>query len=124
MTERRREQEIFDAAYRGLAAQGFMQSKASDENGCAYRGDGGKKCAVGHLIPDDKYKEELEGCAADDANVMVAAGLSSSYGKLALDIQGAHDGPDQKFYVSPDQMKDRLAAVAARHSLTVPQVQA
>jgi hypothetical protein len=28
--------------------------------GCAYRGDGGMMCAVGCLIPDDKYHKNME----------------------------------------------------------------
>jgi hypothetical protein len=30
---------------------------------CAYRGDNGMKCAIGCLIPDDKYKRTFEGHA-------------------------------------------------------------
>ena len=29
--------------------------------GCLYRGPNGTKCAVGALIPDELYKEEIEG---------------------------------------------------------------
>ena len=28
---------------------------------CAYRGDGGSKCAVGHILPDEVYNEVFEG---------------------------------------------------------------
>lgn len=30
--------------------------------GCAYRGNNGKKCAAGLLIPDEKYEPEFETC--------------------------------------------------------------
>ncbi|MBY5553747.1 hypothetical protein HFO57_09085 [Rhizobium leguminosarum] len=123
MSERRTRQEIFDAAYLGLAAQGFTQSK-SDQFGCAYRGAGGTKCGVGHLIPDEKYLYDLEGLSADTPDVSEAAGLSWRTEPLAIDIQGAHDGHDIDCTVSPDQMRKRLADVAAKHGLTVPQVSA
>ena len=42
---------------RSEAAKGFSK----EPTGCAYRGDGGKMCAVGCLIPDDIYDEEMEG---------------------------------------------------------------
>ncbi|MBY3543639.1 hypothetical protein HFN71_28560 [Rhizobium laguerreae] len=121
MGERRSAQEVFDAAYLGLATQGFAQSK-SDQFGCAYRGEGGTKCGVGHLIPDDKYLYELEGLSADTPSVSAVAGLSWQTEPLAIDIQGAHDGHDVDFTVSPDQMRDRLAEVAAKHGLTIPEV--
>lgn len=44
---------------RGLQGQEWMRSMANDGSGCSYRGEGGLKCAVGHLIPDD-VEEELD----------------------------------------------------------------
>lgn len=32
-----------------------------NENECAYRGENGLKCAIGHLIPDDLYLPQFEG---------------------------------------------------------------
>lgn len=121
MSERTR-QEIFDIAYQGLAAQEFKQSKGGV--GCAYRGYGGLKCAVGHLIEDANYHEDLEGIAADAPEVMRAARMSDNHCQLLADMQGAHDGGDLNFIVSPDEMKERLSKVAAKHGLTVPQVTA
>jgi hypothetical protein len=36
---------------------------------CAYRGEEGRKCAVGCLIPDNKYTEDLEGLGVLSPNV-------------------------------------------------------
>ena len=44
-------QEIFDKALFGIREQGYEQSVR--ESGCAYRGNGGLKCAVGHCIDDE-----------------------------------------------------------------------
>lgn len=44
-------QEMLDKATQNIITQG-CQSLC--ENGCAYRGDNGTKCAVGHLISDEQ----------------------------------------------------------------------
>lgn len=44
-------QAMFNAAYIGLAGQGFERSFVEGE-GCMYRGRDGKKCAIGHCLPD------------------------------------------------------------------------
>lgn len=51
------EQEVFDQVAEHLLKQN-AQSKYA--RGCAYRGDGGLKCAAGCLIADDEYSEEFE----------------------------------------------------------------
>lgn len=52
------EQEVFDQVVEHLLKQRAQSRHATD---CAYRGDGGLKCAAGCLIADDEYSEELEG---------------------------------------------------------------
>lgn len=44
-------QPVFDKAVQGVIAQGGI-SLCEDENTCAYRGVGGKKCAIGQLLSD------------------------------------------------------------------------
>lgn len=124
MSERRSPQEIFDVAYKGLASQGFRQSRSSNIGGCAYRGENGLKCAVGHLIDDANYSEGLEGLAANDSSVLHAARLSNYHADLLEDIQDAHDGDDFLSSVKPEWMKARLSDVAAKHGLQVPEVSA
>jgi len=57
-------QEIYDKVLFGLRKQGHA-SAMYDEHGefesCAYRGDNGDRCAVGMLIPDEIYNQEIEG---------------------------------------------------------------
>lgn len=53
-------QEAFDKVVRHLFTQ---KVKSELEDGglyCAYRGNNGTKCAVGCLIPDDKYSFTME----------------------------------------------------------------
>lgn len=54
-------QEAFDQVVRGLASQGWRWSLTTCGDGsetCAYRGDHGRRCAMGWLIPDDDYLGE------------------------------------------------------------------
>jgi len=56
-------QEMLDIAVAGVIGQGWL---SMDTNGfCAYRGDDGRRCAIGWLIPDQVYRPGLEGEAVD-----------------------------------------------------------
>lgn len=50
-------QETFDIVVSALRIQGCKSRKGLR---CAYRGNNGLKCAVGHLIPDEDYSAEFE----------------------------------------------------------------
>lgn len=52
-------QEWFDTAARGVIAQG-AKSLDDERLVCRYRGLNGLKCAIGHIIPDDKYTPEMD----------------------------------------------------------------
>lgn len=52
-------QEIFNKVYTGLRDQGFERA-VNERGNCMYRAPDGKKCAFGHLIPDELYKPEME----------------------------------------------------------------
>ena len=57
-------QEIFDKVSRHLLqqkARSMMSSSTGGSQLCAYRGTNGLCCAVGFLIPDDKYNPKMEG---------------------------------------------------------------
>lgn len=52
-------QEVFDKVAAALMAQ---DGPSVDDLGmCLYRGPGGRRCAVGHLIEDEDYSKRLEG---------------------------------------------------------------
>jgi len=56
-------QNAINTMYKGLSAQDWKPSVTiSIEGGtkCKYRGEDNRKCAVGHLIPDDVYEPALE----------------------------------------------------------------
>lgn len=54
------EQETFDFVVRALHKQSGPSRKVSGSYICAYRGHDGRKCAVGQLIPDDEYRDEMD----------------------------------------------------------------
>jgi len=58
-------QEIFNKAHKHFAGMGEPSMASIDEVEdnvqCAYRGANGNKCIVGAFIPDELYKENLEG---------------------------------------------------------------
>ena len=86
-------QEIFDKVVRHLSAQGLC---AMLDGTCAYRGDGGLKCAVGCLIPDGIYHEDIEGKNVKNLfnnfpDQMKASGLDPKSADLLTDLQRIHD---------------------------------
>lgn len=93
-------QEIFDTVYEGLKAQGCGSANSA---GCAYKGENGTKCAVGWLIPDEVYTEDIEStgirCQRDRASrspteietLMCDLGYTSSQLDLLSALQTAHD---------------------------------
>jgi hypothetical protein len=135
-------QEIFDKAVNGLAGQGFIRSRQTEDDEevgesrtkCLYRGLGGTKCAVGHLIPDDVYEEWFNSYGVNSlpSNVLLAAGLAESSlpgdfesyrGVLVPEryfignLQLAHDESE-----TPAEMKSRLLSLGVKYSLVIPEV--
>lgn len=52
-------QEAFDIALNGILQQGGPSLDKENVN-CMYRSHQGRKCAIGWLIPDDKYNPDFE----------------------------------------------------------------
>lgn len=59
-------QEIFDKAALGVLKQGRRSTNGNigGNERCMYRGEGGLKCAVGHLIDDDDLAREMDAFGA------------------------------------------------------------
>lgn len=89
-------QQIFDTVATHLLKQG--KPALSAEGYCRYRTDDGLKCAVGVLIPDDKYDPKIEGYPVGDAGdvgAMVRQALPFSTNpnliNFLADLQFYHD---------------------------------
>lgn len=86
-------QEYFDLLCRTSRDGGFP-SMSDHANGCAYRGDNGRKCAIGLLIPDNIYDKSIEGTPIDaltdswHSRIDRPSGIST---RQLFQIQSAHD---------------------------------
>lgn len=111
---------MFDKAVAGLAAQGFEQSKDA-YGGCAYRGEDGRKCAMGHCITDDQYLRINEGEAASKV-IRDLGWYNAVRGGFADQLQYCHDEADHGSLDVPTAMKQALRALGERFGLTIPEV--
>lgn len=89
-------QEIFDKVAAHLLQQGKRSMLLTDEYEpvCAYRGEGGRMCAVGCLIKDENYTKELEGHGIGSIQVLEAleaSGVVFSHELLLRELQIMHD---------------------------------
>lgn len=92
-------EEIFQRVTVHLFAQGepsrAKNSEGKTSNVCLYRGPNNTKCAVGFLIPDHAYKEEMEGNAIDALLQEFPEGLPEyfwAHKDLLSSLQSIHDG--------------------------------
>lgn len=110
-------QEVFDKAYLGLKSQGFQQS-INEHGKCVYRSKGKHRCAIGHCIPDNLYKPDIEGtCATFMVSMLDYQTLFSDVdGYFLDDLQNIHDE-----YKDPEMMELKLKEFAKKHDLTVPE---
>jgi len=117
-------QEVFNTVYKGLAGQNWEKSTAKIQLVpdhfnfvCAYRGDNGCKCAVGHLIPDSIYKSDMEGHGV--TNIVLHKGLEAFRGTLMFSaltrMQSLHDTS-----IDCNDMKERFEVYAVERGLTIP----
>jgi hypothetical protein len=86
-------QEIFDYVIQRLLEQG--KRSMTGEEGCKYRGDGGTRCALGWLIPDDRYHAEMDDLVlawnVQDLLRHDIPAITALGHELAYEIQRAHD---------------------------------
>ncbi len=123
-------QRIVDTVVRGLRSQGFQQSKGF-RGVCALRGDDGRKCAVGWLLPDEMYAETGEMIGDAYWKVLVPSDrldhgdMVPRHHALAGDLQKAHDGPTfAKTVISPEDLESRLREVVSKYGLVWPEEEA
>lgn len=87
-------QETFDQAVLGVLEQGgpSLRAAINGKMDCAYRGEDGRKCAAGHLIPDSWYRAGMESIVAksDTPAGMALLQLGHSL-SLVHRLQAAHD---------------------------------
>jgi hypothetical protein len=116
-------QRLFDTVARHLITQGRPSVEGSS---CAYRSPENYSCAIGCLIPDDRYKPDLEG---SDVDGLIAKGFTefAPHRDLLGALQRVHDADifasrnrviwtaDNKFDIG--RLKAALFAVATTFNL-------
>ena len=107
-------QEVFDIVARHLLTQ--MAVSTDGYGSCAYRGAGGKMCAIGVLIKDDFYNEELEDCDVENSGVLWALRCSGvrmgrDMVRMLAELQRIHDR------VNTNQWAEKLALTAQYYKL-------
>lgn len=88
-------QETFDQAVLGVLEQGApsLRVAINGKIDCVYRGEDGRKCAAGHLIPDSWYRFCMEGKSVKSDTPAGIALLQLGYSlSLVHRLQAAHDG--------------------------------
>jgi hypothetical protein len=115
-----RRQAWFNMAYAGLRSQGFTHSWRPNTTACAYRGEGGRRCAVGWLIPDEEYNPLMEGSSCMwllDGPFCPRSlrGIDGSDAAFLSLLQKAHDA-----YIE-EAIQERLHRIAEDYGLTVPE---
>jgi len=112
---------IFEKAVNGLAKQNFKQSMVGHH--CRYRGPGWLKCAIGHLIPNKKYRIWMEGRTIQSL-LHTKKDRQKLFGRLTKEqigllcaLQAAHDADESS---DPVEMKSQLRVIAHKFNLKLP----
>ena len=124
-------QEIFNKVWLGLSGQNWRKSRTNLETlntFGAMRGKNGLKCAIGHIIPDDRYRPEFEGKDIDSLSIEFglfplagAHGFESEgeYHDFLQDLMSAHDSAYKENF--QPKMKQSFIEVASHWGLEIPQ---
>ena len=100
----------------GRKAENYFEGKNSTCNACAYRSKDNLKCAIGALISDDQYSEDLERFLPFDHHIHNAIALTHNISISKLDktsdrmfamLQGIHD------FSEPSEWAQKLTDLAA-----------
>ena len=106
-------QEAFDQSVRGIISQGGPSVDPTKSGGyCLLRGPNNHKCAIGWLIPDDKYDKDLE--SMSPAGIVKELGefpveepepedLNRRMGSFYSQLQKAHDNSACTYTENPGE---------------------
>jgi hypothetical protein len=112
-------QEAFTKVVQHLRQQGERSIREEDEAlRCRYRGEDGKMCAIGCLIPDEEYEPSMEGKAIETLLRRREGTFAPSLEEVSLSLLGAlqrvHDG------VEVCNWETALLCVALLYDLKMP----
>lgn len=115
-------QEVFNLVYEKLMQQGCQS--LTESGMCAYRGEFGAKCAIGHLVDDETAeawdgKVHVEGGSTEIKSVLIPPKYEWMHGMLDFlgDLQIAHDSATCDFR---SEFQVGMVKVAHRYKLEKP----
>lgn len=117
-------QTLFDKAVVHLFDQGrpaHIHRDGVKTSTCAYRGGGTTACAVGCLIPDDRYVPEMEEHTVDDEIVRNIMPELQPFELMLYDVQSVHDtnaARDTEGAFERDSLAQALGHVADKYGLS------
>lgn len=106
-------QETFDEVVSKIIKQG---KKSTSSVGCLYRLDENTKCAVGQLIPDDKYSRDFESMRLTEIHASCPA-LQEHSLTLLRELQVAHDNTHDGEFV--ECFKKNVTRIAEMRGLNL-----
>lgn len=108
--------EVFAKVKAHLLAQGRRSVFVEDTEMCAYRDGMGNSCAVGCLIPDDRYNSYIENLPVSDSAVLqfLTFDVNEEMEALLTDLQLVHDRDHPAYW------ETSLASVASRYGIKEP----
>lgn len=109
-------QEIVDKIWNWFAVQKQPRGWDSELERCAYRGDGGSRCAVGCLLEDDEVPDR--NLAVVDLIVCMA--LPERLTPHMLLLSRLQEWHDSSAMVKGELDWDRFAEICRTHGLRVP----
>jgi hypothetical protein len=119
MTTKEQNQAYFDFVMHKMIEQGrpSLSVMIHGTRVCAYRGENGTKCALGFIIPDDLYSEEIEGKSLRDESVNQLKCFDGKDFVLLTTMQMAHDraSEDEKHFM--DRFRNFMRSVANNFGL-------
>lgn len=128
MDKQQRRQDHFNKAYLGVIAQGGPSKRVfHGSESCAYQGDNGRKCAVGHILTDDELVTMGGFCGSvGDLWQSQIRNYDHPFNKDATFyevLQSAHDDfhdLDEDDYIH--HFKVRMMSIALECNLQLPKV--
>ncbi len=113
-------QSVFNQMIEHLVEQG--EPAIDSEYKCVYRTSSGKMCAIGCLIPDDKYDPDFEGSSASDiAGMVLPFPLHGDDPTFLDECQTClHDRPSRHATFLRD-MRSEAKRLAYKYDLKVPE---
>lgn len=113
-------QECVDQVYDWFIIKGNPLAKDEDNGGCRYRTPEGHRCAIGCLIPDDKYDPKIDDAGYGwiggfSEETIISIGLNPEEKSFYENLQQCHDLANNK-----TDMFNRVQKLCHRYNLHYP----